>query len=189
MRILALALLSTGSAAAQDAVDWSGPYAGLSFGRESGPQDYYYTGLSYVGTNDLSGNSDGLFAGYSFQFGNWVVGPEAEFSRADIAYAGNGFNHKQILDLRLRAGHAFGSTLAYVAAGYSASVWEEGTIEDLDARGYSLALGVEQRFGDNYFVGAEIIRHHLESDNFVYFPISRFETDLTGVRVRMGIKF
>lgn len=121
LRILALALLSTGSAAAQDVADWSGPYAGLSFGRESGPQIYFENDVRKPGVNELSGGAVGIFAGYNFQFGSLVVGPEAEFARSDIRYAGNGYNHKQIADLRLRVGYAFGSTLAYAAAGYSGS--------------------------------------------------------------------
>lgn len=189
LRILALTLLASGSASAQDMADWSGPYAGLFVADEGGSQQYYDNDVARPGSIDLDGTMGGVFAGYNFQFGAWVVGPEVELASADVRFDGNGFNHKRFFDLRVRGGYAFGSTLAYAAVGYSQSIWEEGSIEDLDTDGYSLALGIEHRLSDQYFLGAEIMKRRIDSDNFVSLPDARFESDFTAVRLRAGIRF
>lgn len=189
LRLLALTLLSAGSAAAQEVADWSGPYAGVYFGRESGMQQYYDNDVIRPGPDDISGSLAGAFAGYNFQFGSWVVGPEASLARGDLRYDGNGYNHKEFADLRLRGGYAFGATLAYVAAGYTRTVWEEGDAEDLDTDGYSLAIGVEYSFQDRFLIGAELFERRIDSDNFTIAPEARFETDFTGVHIRAGIRF
>jgi hypothetical protein len=188
---LVLSLALCGSVWANTVQDWSGPYAGLYAGHESGDQAYFDNNLPRVGDgpDPLSGSITGAFAGHNFQFGAWVAGPEGSLASADGRYAANGFNHKRFADLRMRTGYASGSSLACIAVGYSQSVWEEGRFEDLDTSGHSIAIGPEQSAGESFALGAEVMKRSLKSDNFRIDPRARFEADLTAIHLRAGVHF
>lgn len=78
---------------------WNGAYAGVELGgefaktnwRTTGYNDspYSFLALGPDGTQNQSftgaGLRAGVFAGYNFQFGPWVVGPEASFGFADAS--------------------------------------------------------------------------------------------------------
>jgi opacity protein-like surface antigen len=83
MTLLALALMPaglSGPALAQDAAQWAGAYAGLTYSTGDAFQTYD-TVVSY----DLEGDGAGLILGYNLTSGPWVYGAELAYSRPKIA--------------------------------------------------------------------------------------------------------
>ena len=114
-----------GTANAQSATDWSGLYAGVSWMKADGSQDYLYGGeIAYAG---------------------------GEICEPD---EGHEYNYDKMFDFKGRIGVATGAALFYVSAGYSSGSWHEDTFDD-DATGSIVGLGVDYQLGGNYFVGAE----------------------------------
>jgi outer membrane immunogenic protein len=112
MRMLALGLfastaLCTSSFAADLApvevapeTNWSGFYAGLEVGYAFGDKAEYDYGIDIVNTilddgfgvldNDLDGLLGGVYGGFNYQTGNFVLGLEGSFAGADITGSESG---------------------------------------------------------------------------------------------------
>lgn len=146
----AVAVGAAGAATAQtaDAPTWSGPYVGLhaGYGFDDGSK------LAISGTNtatssaiasgtrpgELNQNRAGFVgggqAGWNFQRGNWVFGPEGDFSYLRSRGTGNMYTttaagaQQQTLartrmewmgSARARAGYTLGDGLIYATGGYA----------------------------------------------------------------------
>ncbi len=108
--------------------DWTGFYAGTHIGNAASSnrwQSATGTGSEFAGSFTAGGLVNGFQAGYNRQWGQWVVGVEAEASLADIAGSARCANAIYLCDspidglgtLTLRGGYAFGRLLAYGKAG------------------------------------------------------------------------
>ena len=115
------------------AADWSGAYAGLLGG---GLWTQPRTSLGAATTRYSSnGPEGGIFAGRNFMFGSWMVGFEGATLLSNTTGSGPqptiasaSFRNYVEVDLRGRAGYAFGRFLPYVAVGGD---W--GRSEQIDA--------------------------------------------------------
>lgn len=171
--------------------DWAGGYVGGSLGYAFGGDDevgadIYENDVLVDRFNDLTtlkikGLNAGLHAGYRWQRGNWVFGPELTIEGGNISDDKSGSGTvdgdpvtlglesqvNYIAGLQFKTGYVVNpQTLVYGTAGYvrgdfdytlSASVdGESGSLTDsYTADGYSLGLGVERKVRDNLSVFAE----------------------------------
>ncbi|TBN40338.1 porin family protein [Paracoccus subflavus] len=167
---------------AAQAADWAGGYVGGSLGYGLGGQDAVgfdrYVGDIQIGRDsnlaqaDVDGLTAGLHAGYRWQGGRWIFGPELWFeggsidARDSVSPTGaivveSGVNH--LVGLQLKAGYAATrQMLVYGSAGavqgdldYALTSDDGSETVNYDATGYSLGLGVERRMRDRLSVFAE----------------------------------
>lgn len=126
--------------------------------------------------------------GYDMQFGGFVVGVVGEVSRTDVEDAVSAFSTtpafytmERELDYlaaaRVRAGYAFGRTLAYATGGYA-----HGSVErrfstsngvntfterdDDDLNGWQLGAGLEHQLDENVSVGVEYLHTSLKDEDY-----------------------
>lgn len=161
---LAAAVSATG-AAAQDANQWTGFYAGFATNIIS-PEFDNSTAMTPL----QEGTGFGAFGGYNFAFGdNFVVGAEVGFSGPatfQTTLATNDFEFERVLNARVRGGYAIGNALVYGSLGYqtaeygaSAGVSTEGT-----ADGLVYGIGLEMLLNDQVSVRLDYTSTHMTPD-------------------------
>lgn len=179
----------TGVASAHD---WSGPYAGAAIGSAS--RDTTWTDLDddWVGfgvvAHDGSAEAVALsvFGGYNWQFGNFVLGAQADFTYSDLSehdyFCPTGCAPEINLDddlsyivtARANAGFSFGRWLPYATIGYAYSDLESSWFEDGDLpdswpsvenqTAIVYGAGVQFALNDRWAFGAEGLRFDFESE-------------------------
>jgi outer membrane immunogenic protein len=188
MSVLALALMPVGlcgPALAQDASQWAGAYAGLTYSTGDAFQTYD-TVVSY----DLEGDGAGLILGYNLTSGPWVYGAELAYSRPKIAELppSTDYTFTSFLDLKARGGYAVENVLFYGVLGGTFSQWEEGAgSPSFDGDGLLYGIGVDYKITPAVFIGADYIRRDVTSDWTTLG--NTFEADPTTLTVRVGMSF
>ncbi|SLN10002.1 outer membrane protein [Ruegeria meonggei] len=126
------------------AEDWTGAYAGFSFG---------YTDAD--GPNGSSGNdtSFGPHVGYDRDFGSFVLGGELEYNRLSLNLGNGEGSLDSMTRLKLRGGYDFGPALGYVVIG-AARV--ESSVESDTAAVYG--IGVAYPIGEHFVISGEALR-------------------------------
>ncbi len=118
------------------AYDWTGFYVGANAGYGIGSEkDPYVTPV--IGSMDIKGGLFGVQAGYNQQFGNYVLGAEADYAWTKLSDSysisaatvlnGSAISAAATLKteqvslgtVRLRAGYAFDNLLVYATGGYA----------------------------------------------------------------------
>lgn len=169
--------------------NWTGFYVGAAAGHQWGRDkttEYYtdtgeWTGLSW--SYDNNGYFGGVFAGYNYQIGSFVVGAEADAEYAntsggfhdDLTGAGAGrAKVKGMGSLRARAGFVvFDNALLYVTGGlalvrtdYTYSRLINDPVDENFSKnrlGWTVGGGVEYNITSNLFVRGEYRYTHLRS--------------------------
>ena len=118
--------------------DWTGAYAGLSMGYN------HATTSPSIGSG--SSGQAGIFGGYNYQFGRYVVGGEVGVNKAHANWGGNTL--KTSYDAKLRGGVDLGKAMVYgtVGAKHAQDVHGVGTI---------LGAGVDYKLTDRIILGGE----------------------------------
>ncbi|ABD56099.1 porin family protein [Jannaschia sp. CCS1] len=161
---LATAVSATG-AAAQDASQWTGFYAGFATNIISPEFDN-----STATTPLQEGTGFGAYGGYNYAFGdNFVVGAELGFSGPatfQTTLGANDFEFERVLNARVRGGYAMGNALVYGTLGYqtveygaSAGVSTEGA-----ADGLVYGIGLEMLLNDQVSVRLDYTSTHMTPD-------------------------
>lgn len=147
------------------AMSWEGAYGGVSLGYNAlrvedlsfGPGPFNANGASLIG-----------FAGYNFQRGSLVFGPELGLSvnsaRGTDGFFMQPFRMRNSIELRGRVGVATGRALPYLALGViSSQFWADHAgggvpVDFASARftGVTLAAGVDVAVTQSMFVRGEI---------------------------------
>lgn len=158
------------------------------------PNDQSAEGLMY-----------GVGAGYDFDLGSVVVGPEAEvtWSNAKTTFEDGDFegfgagNVRANRDLYLGARVGFKatpSTLVYAKGGYTNAKFDsrnQNFRRDLDADGWRLGAGVEQKFDNNVYAKVEYRYSNYKEGELDYsadIPDSqRFDLDLDRHQIVAGV--
>ncbi|WP_103172607.1 outer membrane protein [Paracoccus sp. SY] len=163
--------------------NWAGGYAGGSIGYAFGSDDEIGLDLleggalidraNDLGSVDLKGLNAGLHAGYRWQRGNWVFGPElwvegGSIDASDrVSVDGVNFDVESsvnyIAGLQFKTGYTVDpQTLVYGTAGvvhgdfdYKLGGLNNSITESYSETGYSLGLGVERKLRNNLSVFAE----------------------------------
>ncbi len=143
---LAAALISgAGSAVAED---WTGAYAGFSFG---------YADVDGSGGAGGSGASFGPLIGYDYDFGSFVLGGELEYNRLNLDLGRSEGRLDSMSRLKLRGGYDFGSTLGYVVVGTARA----STSGDSDTAAV-YGIGVAYPLGDRFVISGEALRQDFD---------------------------
>lgn len=156
------------------ATDWTGAYGGLNLG------------YGDVDTNVGASGDDmtyGFHAGYDYDFGNFVLGGEFEYDKADIDLAlANGTvaaNVDSVTRLKLRGGYDLGRTLVYATAGVAQVDTSLG-----DENGEFFGLGMAYKVTEQFTVGAEVLEHRFDEING-----SAVDADATTFNLRGSFRF
>ncbi len=144
----ALAALTLIGATPVLAEDWTGPYAGFSFGYADadGP--------------DGIGGSDAAFGphiGYDFDFGSFVLGGELEYNRLNLDLGEGEGSLDSVSRLKLRGGYDFGSALGYVVVGTARA----DTSGDSDTAAV-YGIGVAYPVSDRFVISGEALRQDFD---------------------------
>ncbi|QFT96958.1 hypothetical protein FIU85_06570 [Roseovarius sp. THAF8] len=134
--------------------NWTGLYGGVQLG---------YNNLD----SNISGGDDavigGLFVGYDYDFGDFVLGSsiDYDFTDAEVSTAPNPqVDLENIFRAKLRAGYKLGNGLIYGTGGYAKAYTDNLGDDD----GYFVGAGYETMVTDNFSLGGELLYH--EFDNF-----------------------
>ncbi|CAN1552723.1 Outer membrane protein beta-barrel domain containing protein [Paracoccaceae bacterium] len=99
------------------AQDWSGAYVGVQSANSSYTNSFFVNDV-FDSSFDGGGSMNGVFAGYNHQIGNLVLGGEIAFLSGEPALdAFPDYFYTDMLDLKARAGYAFGRVLPYAVVG------------------------------------------------------------------------
>lgn len=142
--------------------DWTGGYVGLQFGTTF---DGTYT--TVVSERDLEADVYGVFGGYRFDLGTFVVGGELDYmvGEGNIgAPAAFDFDVDSLVRLGIEGGYDFGNVLAYVTAGFASTQLTDQFGTTIDSDGYFYGFGADMRVSDRVTVGVEVLQH--EFDDF-----------------------
>lgn len=130
------------------AEDWTGAYAGFSFGYADadGP--------------DGSGGDDfglGAHIGYDRDFGNFVLGGELEYNHLSLSLGDGEGTLDGIASVKLRGGYDFGSALGYVVVGAARA---DASADNDTAAVYG--IGVAYPIGDRLIISGEALRQEFD---------------------------
>ncbi|WP_424833575.1 outer membrane protein [Ruegeria sp.] len=131
------------------AEDWTGAYAGFSFGYTDadGPRG--------SGGNDFN---FGPHIGYDYDFGNFVLGGELEYNRLDLDLGRSEGSLDSMSRLKLRGGYDFGSALGYVIVG-TAHADTSGSSDT----GAVYGIGVAYPINDRFVISGEALRQNFDN--------------------------
>ncbi|MGR3455871.1 outer membrane protein [Pseudooceanicola sp.] len=128
--------------------DWTGGFGGVQLG---------------YGDFDLGGGSDdgvvyGGQLGYDYDFGNFVLGGEFDFTGADVSIGGTDVD--SLMRVKARLGYDAGNTLIYGVAGGARADTSIG-----DDTGWVAGLGAEYKVYENVSIGGEYLYHKFDDFN------------------------
>ena len=154
--------------------DWSGLYAGLSYGSTGGDIQFLPGSFDELS----SGSIASAHIGYLWQRGSFVYGGELAYGTVRdtnfTVYEGI----DRALDLKARFGFAANRALFYGVLGYSrADLFVDGGEWNLS--GISYGLGAEFALSNRVSLGLEYLTRDLEGDEVSGFPVSaegKFDT-------------
>lgn len=179
LALVALALIGSGTAARAadyyaprapytvqqplNGYSWAGPYLGANIG--------YAWGDITNSITSPSGVAGGVQGGYNWQFGQWVVGVEADIqaSGANDTFASWKFSNPWFGTLRGRGGFAINNLLLYGTGGLAfGSVRAEvlGMTESNTSAGWTLGVGAEYGITQNWTAKAEYLYVNLNNSQF-----------------------
>lgn len=193
--LVSVAALMAGSTAVS-AQDWSGFYAGLSYGKTTGtsPIQPYVYDEGY----QADGSAAGAFAGFRWNASDRVVmGLELAMQGGinvdePASEAGNAdpYTLRNLTDIKLSVGMPVGKALIYGFGGVS-SVALDTTGEDYSgasgANGMNIGLGVDYMVSEKMTVGAEFISRNMNG-----YTSGANPTDITNLNtfsLRASFKF
>lgn len=164
-------VITTAPTVVATGADWTGGYVGASVGYGVGGDD----------VDDVDGELYGVFGGYDYDFGDYVIGGELE-------YLGSGMSDgTDELDdstrLKLRAGYDAGQFLIYGVLGANYANANIGGTDYSDT-GVIYGLGMDYAINDQWGAGVEL----LQSD-FNDFDGSGSDVSSTSLNARVSMRF
>lgn len=161
--VIAALSLASGPAAAQDRPHiWSGLYLGAHIGGAGFSGDFKQTATSGAvvssGTSSDSGWGGGVFGGYNYQTGPWIIGVELDGTW------GCNDNPSCLYTARARLGYALGNALLYGTGGVSwheqeltwnNSLTGQRTTQSDTAVGFVVGGGIDYRFAASWSLRGE----------------------------------
>jgi outer membrane immunogenic protein len=142
---------------------WAGPYVGGNVG--------YATGDITSSVASPSGITGGIQGGYSWQFGQWVVGLEGDIqaSGASDTFAAWKFSNPWFGTLRGRGGFAMNNILIYGTGGLAFGNMRAEVLsltENHSTAGWTLGAGAEIGIAPNWTAKAEYLYVNLNDSQF-----------------------
>jgi outer membrane immunogenic protein len=196
-----------------------GDYIGGGFG-EAKPSDVVYGGVAYPGQGkamDTSGLTAGLYAGYNYQIGSFVVGAETEFGYdglsgsklqgtakiSGVSYPLTG-KDAETYDGRVRArlGYAMGNVLLFGAGGWTygdntlslstpiAGYGKPTLSQTKDINGWNLGAGAEYAMTRNIVLRGEYIYDDFGNTSYdLGLPKSSVKVHVYDNTLRLGVSY
>lgn len=163
--------------------DWSGAYAGLSYGSAMG--EVQFNPGSF---DDFDGATlAGVHAGYLFQRGSFVYGGEIAYADLKDANFDSFEGIDTAFDLKARIGFAANRALFYGVVGYSqANLYVDGG--EWKMKGPAFGLGAEFALSDRMTLGLEYLSRDVSGDESGGFPVDA-EAKLDSISLRVGLSF
>ncbi|HET7413584.1 MAG TPA: outer membrane protein [Pararhizobium sp.] len=167
---------------------WTGPYVGAF-------ATYDWADVGALSGKDMKGAGGGAYAGYNWQFGNYVLGVEGDlgYSGADASIGGLKGEQGMFGSVRGRVGYAFNPFMLYATGGLAASnaKIDDGATSDSNTHiGWTAGAGAEAAINDS--VTARIEYRYSDYGSKTYDlstgPVSS-GFDEQSVRAGIGIKF
>jgi outer membrane immunogenic protein len=173
--------------------NWTGFYVGGVAGYASGTSQHIVpttipgplAGLTASDPFKVTGGLFGLTLGYNYQFSNWVIGIEGDYSLSTksgvhgsaISLLNPLFtvstSEKSLMTIRGRVGYAWDRFLAYGTFGWASARVEAGEISLLSSlketktmNGYVVGLGLEYAFLSNWSAKLEYLHVKLDTTEF-----------------------
>jgi opacity protein-like surface antigen len=151
--------------------DWTGFYGGVSAG--------------YGWGEDIADDADdatyGLFGGYTYDLGDWVLGGELEYAKTDMD---NGTAEiDDMTRLKLRAGYDLGKVVVYGIVGAN---YANATISgnDYSDTGVSYGVGADYALSDAVVAGFEVLQN-----DFNEFDDSGVDLSATTLSAKVAYRF
>jgi outer membrane immunogenic protein len=193
---LAFVLIGCGVAAAADPAPeispdidqarygWTGFYAGGSAGWGWLKDTDYAPPPGFPNPLDDKGDDFvfGAHAGYLYQYGDFVVGAEAEAMKLDITYdLFNFITFDNSYALKARLGYSIDR---FLLSGHAGAVYAETNFNDLKDWGWVAGANVDYALTDNILVGAQYTHY-----GFTEFDGTQIDGTIDLVTARMAYKF
>ncbi|EKE45036.1 hypothetical protein OCGS_0731 [Oceaniovalibus guishaninsula JLT2003] len=164
--------------------DWTGAYGGLSLGygnvnASTGNDDVL--GLTNA-LDEADGAIGGIFAGYQYDFGTFVLGGEIDLNAANLDYDGTDLSVDQVHRVKLRAGYDAGKWLPYATVGAAYAKAKNG--DDLSDTGVAYGVGVDYAVTDRVLVGGEFLRHDWDD-----FDGTDIDVSANTIQARVALRF
>ena len=167
---------------------WQGPYLGANLG-------YQWSGVTDSGA-DPSGITGGVQAGYSWQFGQFVFGGEADIqaSAAEDRFASWKFSNPWFGTVRARGGLAMDNVLFYGTLGLAYGTLKAqstifGTSESHIAVGWSGGAGIEVALAGPWTARAEYLYVNLDQRTFGLDNTTHTTHGIVSNLLRLGINY
>jgi outer membrane immunogenic protein len=162
---------------------WTGPYLGANVG-------YQWGSLSPL-SGEPSGITGGIQAGYNWQFGQLVLGGEADVqgSAAEDTFAAYKFSNPWFGTVRGRLGYALSNVLLYATAGLGyggGRLVITGLSEDQTHFGWTGGGGIEMGLTPNWSAKAEYLFISLSDKTYV---LSGATAGIDSHLVRFGVNY
>ncbi|WP_226550927.1 MULTISPECIES: outer membrane beta-barrel protein [Celeribacter] len=151
--------------------DWTGGYAGASLGYGWGDD----------ALDDADDMTYGIFGGYNYDFGQFVLGGELEYLGSEIE--NDTANLDDLTRLKLRAGYDAGPALIYGVVGAAYANADIGG-QSYNDTGYTYGIGVDYAVTDSINVGAELLQNEFDE-----FDNSGTDLSATTLGARVSFKF
>ena len=148
--------------------DWTGGYAGLSFGNLSADADDL----------DDSEMVYGIQGGYDYDFGQFVLGGELDYQTGEDISLGD-IDVDEVFRAKLRGGYDLGRTLVYGTIGAAQLGTDIG-----DDTGIVGGLGVEYKVTEQFTVGGEYLAHRFDD-----FDDTGIDVDADTFAIRGNFRF
>ena len=160
--------------------DWTGLYGGvqIEYGDAQIDDD---AGNAF---DDGNGALYGVFGGYRYDFGSFVLGAELDLNAADIDLDGS-FNGSidTVHRLGLEAGFDAGPALVYGTVGAAQATATSNGAEFSDT-GVFYGVGVDYLLTDRVTVGAEVLQHQFDD-----FDGTALDVDVTTFGINAALRF
>lgn len=152
--------------------DWTGFYAGLAYGRHDAELSL---GAASVSADDTA---LGAFAGYNYDFGQYVVGGELSFDRASEEGV-----DVDLWRLKGRVGYDAGNWMPYATLGLARAEASDAT-GSIKESGMTYGIGVDFAVTPNFILGAELGR-----STFSDVQGTSLDLDIDSLQIRASYKF
>ncbi len=156
--------------------DWTGFYAGAQLGYGDVGTD----GAVVVGGD---GGLGGVHAGYRQDFGQFVLGGELDYDRAELELDAGAGTIDNVTRLKLSAGYDLGSALLYGTVGGASADANIGGVAHSD-QGYLVGAGLAYDLGNDFVVGGEVLYHAFDD-----FDATGVDVDVTTISARVSYRF
>lgn len=166
---------------------WDGAYAGITAAGNGGEQTYCPCGGSP--SYNLEGTTFGIFAGYNFNYGSYVLGGEIAYTAGSIYETQiNGpsvydnYDFESIIDVKARIGYDMGRYLPYATLGFTSANWSQNGAHS-PSNGYVVGAGIDYAVSDQFFIGAEYVWRDVANSSL------EFEASVSSISLRGAYKF